>query len=1302
MLKNIRRLLNETAYKRKKDRKRNLEMDVIRSSEFFDEQWYYNKYPASLYFPGGAVAHYHRYALKKQMAVGPLFDTRAYLLANPDVAGAGHNPLVHFVRHGRREGRGFDASRPLPSLRANAVENATSKITFSIFLAPGDPRHLATTLDSLSILPSEALEIIHCFDGQAARDVKNRLAGPGGGGISIVQIAPGDMAVFLRAAIAAAHNDFVILLEPGDVVTPEALYELAQFIISRTCDVVYGDERQQHDGTTELVTLLKPAWSPEMLTAFNYFGRLTAIRRSVALTALPSETAGTAAEWDWYLRVSEGTQAICHLAVTLCDRTAQSAGDARLPKGNERDHASVLREYWHRRGHEARISRASDGTFRAEWPLQKRPLVSIIIPNKNKAALLRVCTDGLFEKTAYDNIEVVIVDNGSTEPETIDLYDSLRLRSCKIIEFNEIFNYSRACNVGAANATGELLLFLNNDIEMVDPEWLDHLVRQALEPGVGIVGAQLLYPDGGIQHAGVALGLFTLAAHVFHRASKSTWGPIGTPDTSRNWMAVTGACQLMRRSVFDLVGGYDEDFLISYSDVVLCIDAVRAGFRTVYAPSAVLVHHEGASRGHTNPTNDQVLFARRLRALGIARDPYFHPRLDTLSFVPRLGAETRPETEPSPIEADVAMLAGPLARPLDLFDDGAVAAAGGVSWEAVLWTFSPAHLQPGAVGGAHILLELIRRRRDLRERFPRALSDGATGRFAAWVRSEGLALLGLGPDKTAWIDAAFASDLGAASRQHLLSNEALRTSHPLFLLPDGRAAACRVLFAAHEAGQLTQEDIWWFLIQNAESSLSALCETWAVIPSWQNEVPDGGTVFGVGKLARWVSDTLGARDSGLYAQDYPAIMSDAAQVRLAYEARSDWVERFPEAMTDAVQARALLQHLTTRASGLTFLPRRWAAERLDGPLVHEIVRPGINVLGHFAYPSGLRISTESLVEGLRENGVSTSLRDVPVSLASDDPIGHRYKGFEIYDTTLIHVQPEPLFERVYEAARLAPRQRAPYKIAYWYWEFDEVPTSWNGSALECDEIWTATNFIAEGMRKRYRQPVNVLPPGIEIAPFDRMPRSVFGLEQDTFVFLFVFHMVSIMDRKNPLALIRAFKLAFPGETKAKLVIKTSFGNRNPENLKLLHEAADDANIDVIDAVYSRDQTLSLMAASDAYVSLHRSEGLGLTMAEAMLLGRPVVATRYSGNVDFMDDGNSLLVDSRIVTLDRDIAPYKAGQRWAEPSIVHAAALMRRLYDNPDFGRSLGARAKSDLETRLNYRVTGDAVARRLAEIRCMP
>ena len=1302
MLDRIRGLFNYRSYKRNNRRKTYLEMDLIRCSEFFDEKWYYDKYPSSLYYPGQAVAHYHRYALTRQMATGPSFDTRAYLSANPDVAVAGHNPLIHFIRHGRQEGRGFDASCPLPNLRNDETEDGKSKVTFSILLAPGNPSRLASTLNSLSVFPSEAFEIVHCLAGQAEHDLKNILIGHSADGMSIVHVDPGDMTGFLRAAIAAAHNDFVILIEPGDVVAPEALSELARCIYLRTCDVVYADERQQPAGAAESVTVLKPAWSPELLTAFDYFGRPTAIRRSIALTALPSETAGAAAEWDWHLRVSERTQAICHLAVTLCDRPARSASDARLPEGNGSDHASVLREYWHRRGHDARISRAPDGTFRAEWPLQKRPLVSIVIPNKNNAALLRVCTDGLLDKTAYGALELIIVDNGSTDSETLALYDDLRLRSAKIVAFDGSFNCSRACNLGAASATGEMLLFLKNDIEIVHADWLDQLVRQALEPGVGIVGAQLLYPDGGIQHAGVALGLFTLAAHVFHRSSKSAWGPIGTPDTSRNWMAVTGACQLMRRSVFHLVGGYNEDFLISYSDVVLCIDAVRAGFRTVYAPSAVLVHHEGADRGHTNPTNDQVLFARHLRALGVARDPYFHPRLDTSSFEPRLAAGTGTETGPSPIEADIAMLAGPAARPLDLFDDGAVAAAGGVSWAAVTWTFSPARLQPGAVGGAHILLELIRRRRDLRERFPRALSEGAAGAFAAWVRSEGLALLGLGPDKAAWIDAAFSSDLGAASRQHLLMNDALQVSQPLFLLPEGRAEACRVLFADCEAGRLTREDIWWFLIQNAESSLSALCETWAVIPSWQTEVPDGGTVFGVGRLARWVGETYGALDPGLYAQDYPAIMSDAAQVRLAYGARSDWAGRFPEAMTDAVQARALIQHLATRASGLTFLPRRWAAERLDGSLAHEIVQPGLNVLGHFAYPSGLRISTESLVAGLRENGISTSLRDVPVSLASDDPIGHRFKGFEVYDTTLIHVQPEPLFGRAYDAARLARRKTPPYTIGYWYWEFDEVPASWNGAALDCDEIWTATNFIAEGMRKRYRQPVHVLPPGIEIAPFDPLPRSAFGIAEDAFVFLFVFHMLSIMDRKNPLALIRAFKLAFPGKTRAKLVIKTSFGNRNPDNLKLLREAADDADVEVIDAVYSRDQTLSLMAASDAYVSLHRSEGLGLTMAEAMLLGRPVVATRYSGNVDFMDDGNSLLVDSRIVTLDRDIAPYKAGQRWAEPSVPHAAELMRRLYDDPAFGKDLGARARSDLEARLNYRVTGEAVARRLGEIRCLP
>lgn len=1282
-------------------RKKAREIEIIDKSDYFDKEWYSNEFPYAIYYPGGIIEHYYRYALIDQMATGPRFDTRAYLLANPDVLASGQNPLFHYIRHGLQEGRGFSASR-LPSSGGDyAGGGKSSKISFSILLAPGDPSFLKVTLDSLSIIPTAAFEIVHCLDEQALRNLKDRLSYPTVDALRIVRVDAHNMAPFLRTAVAAARNDFVILLTPGDAIAPEALYELARFITSRTCDVAYGDERQQHAGVVDLVTVLKPAWSPELLTAYDYFGRLTAIRRSIALAALPSEAAGAAAEWDWHLRVSERTQAICHLAVTLCDRTVRSASDARLPEGHGSDHTSVLQEYWSRRGHDAQISRAPDATFRAAWSLAEHPLVSIIIPNKNKADLLQVCTDGLFDKTAYNSIEVIIVDNGSTETETLDLYEKLRRRSAKIVNFDEEFNYSRACNLGAKTATGELLLFLNNDIEVIDPDWLDHLVRQALEPGVGVVGAKLLYPDGGIQHAGVALGLFTLAAHVFHRASKSAWGPIGTPDTSRNWVAVTGACQMMRRIVFDLVGGYNEEFLISYSDVVLCIDALRSGFRTVYAPSAVLVHHEGASRGHTNPTNDQVLFARHLRALGIARDPYFHPRLDTLSFEPRLGTGTGTETGPSPIETDVAILAGPIARPLDLCDDGAVAAAGGISWEAVIWTFSPARLPPGAAGGTHILLELIRRRRDLRERFPRALSDGAAGDFAAWVRSEGLTLFGLGQDKTAWIDAAFSSDLGASSRQHLLLNEGLQASQPLFLLPEGREAACRVLFTAYEARQLTREDIWWFLIQNAESSLSALCETWAVTPSWQNEVPDGGTVFGIGRLARWVGDTYGIRDPGLYAQDYPAIMSDAAQVRCAYEARSDWAERFPDAMTDAVKARALIQYLTTRASGLPFLPRRWAEERLDGSLADEIVRPGLNILGHFAYPSGLRISTESLVEGLRENGYATSLRDVPVSLESDDPIGHRFKGFEVYDTTLIHVQPEPLFGQVYEAARLARREKPPYTIGYWYWEFDEVPASWSRAALDCDEIWAATNFIAEGMRKRYRQPVHVLPPGIEIAPFERMSRSTFGIEEDAFVFLFVFHMVSIMDRKNPLALIRAFKLAFPGKTRAKLVIKTSFGSRNPDNLNILYKAADDANIKVIDAVYSRDQALSLIAAGDAYVSLHRSEGLGLTMAEAMLLGRPVIATRYSGNVDFMDDSNSLLVDSRIITLDRDIAPYKAGQRWAEPSIIHAAKLMRRLYDDPAFSKDLGARAKSDLETRLNYRVTGDAVARRLCEIRRM-
>src|SRR6185437_7278864 len=207
------------------------------------------------------------------------------------------------------------------------------------------------------------------------------------------------------------------------------------------------------------------------------------------------------------------------------------------------------------------------------WRARGQPTVSIVIPNRNAAAVLGKCVTGLVGQTAYPHREIVIVDNESTDADVLDIYEELQRKGHgRIVPFNRQFNFSAACNVGAAAARGELLLFLNNDIEVIHPEWLDELVRWAVQPDVGIVGAQLLYPDRTIQHAGVVFGL-GLVGHIFARATPETSGIFGSAAEYRNYLAVTGACQMMRRDVFDRLGGYDERFRLSFSDVILCMEA---------------------------------------------------------------------------------------------------------------------------------------------------------------------------------------------------------------------------------------------------------------------------------------------------------------------------------------------------------------------------------------------------------------------------------------------------------------------------------------------------------------------------------------------------------------------------------------------------------------------------------------------------------------------------------------------------------------------------------------------------------
>ncbi len=441
------------------------------------------------------------------------------------------------------------------------------------------------------------------------------------------------------AGLGAATGEFAALLDLPDELAASALYEMGQGLDDPAVrDVLYCDEDRFDPKTAVRLQLqLKPDWSPERLLASNYVGRLSLIRRAMVQDVGGFREAAGAEEWDLLLRLSAAGARVKRVPRCLYHRASRSEHE-RSPEPSE----VPLRDHFGRRGLAAEVTHAS-GHARARWQVSGNPKVSIVIPNRDAAAVFSTCAHGLLEKTGYSNLELVVVDNGSTDPAVIDLYRSLAAGGkTRVVPFDQPFNFSAACNRGAEASLGELLLFLNNDIEVIEPEWLEELVRWAQLPEVGVVGAKLLFPDRTVQHAGVVFGL-GLVGHLFAHGPEGAPTLFGSTESYRNYLAVTGACQMMRRDVFRQLGGFDERFRLVFSDVVFCMKAWRAGYRVVYTPYARLIHHESHTRKRDDSPEDMELLARYLRENAFEEDPYFHPALNPRSAVPAL----RPPLDPT-------------------------------------------------------------------------------------------------------------------------------------------------------------------------------------------------------------------------------------------------------------------------------------------------------------------------------------------------------------------------------------------------------------------------------------------------------------------------------------------------------------------------------------------------------------------------------------------------------------------------------------------------------------------------------
>jgi len=460
------------------------------------------------------------------------------------------------------------------------------------------------------------------------------------------------ISVNTNVAVKAASGDYVVMIDHDDVIPPNALFEVASVIREHPdADLIYSDEDKLNQQGRRCEPLFKPDWSPDLMLCANLITHLSVIRRQLfdEIGFLDPATDG-AQDWDLFLRISRHTSAIYHIPKILYhwrktpDSTAESITNK--PRAQETQRRVITHHLTQLGLNEPIVQHRSSDPIASVYPVVTwRPaadyMVSIIIPTKDKADLLERCLETLFAKTTYPHYEVIIVDTGSVERATQALYAKYGQQIRRVDYEGETFNFSAACNQGAAIAKGNVLLFLNNDTEMLDDNWLTRMLQWFELEGVGIVGPKLVYPTNRIQHSGVIVGMGGIAGHIFIDHVETIISVFGPAGWYRNLLTVTGACLMIRQSIFAKLNGFDESFKLNYSDVDLCIRTHDLGFRIVYTPHVKLLHHESMTHQRVIPRKDFELAAARFKLYLEHGDPYFNPGLSYRNSLPTFAIEDR-------------------------------------------------------------------------------------------------------------------------------------------------------------------------------------------------------------------------------------------------------------------------------------------------------------------------------------------------------------------------------------------------------------------------------------------------------------------------------------------------------------------------------------------------------------------------------------------------------------------------------------------------------------------------------------
>ena len=605
---------------------------------------------------------------RKLLQVRFAFDRDWYLREYPDVAAAGIGPWKHYIDFGRHEGRGINSKSCLigayqewiqkneqitNSIREEierGIANMTHRPVVSVIVPVYDPQPewLIQAIESVlnQIYPNWELCVADdCSTDERIRGILEKYSREDPRISVNFRKTNGDIALASNSALALAKGDFVALLDHDDKLPEHALYWVAEAINRNPeAQLFYSDFDSINENGKRYPGYFKPDFNYELLLAQNCVGHLGVYSREL-ICGMGGFRKGYdgSQDWDLALRVAATIphSQIVHIPKILYHwrnnpRSVSRTSTERCFAAGRRAVADHLQSAG---GGSVQAAPGCQGFNRIKFPLPTTlPLVSIIMCTRDHTSLLRNAIESIDLISTYTNYEIVIIDNGSQDPEAVVYLASLAKRGgLRVIRDDLLYNFSRLNNEGVAQSKGEVVCLLNNDIEVLTPDWLEEMLSFAIKPDVGAVGARLWYPDGTLQHGGVILGFGGIAAHAHLRLPKGYCGYYGRAALQQELSAVTGACLMVRRKVFDEVGGLDEQLAVDFNDIDFCLRLRAAGYRNIWTPFAELIHHESATRGkHDNPEKitrfqQETHFMQMRWGKTVEKDPFYNPNLSTIT-----------------------------------------------------------------------------------------------------------------------------------------------------------------------------------------------------------------------------------------------------------------------------------------------------------------------------------------------------------------------------------------------------------------------------------------------------------------------------------------------------------------------------------------------------------------------------------------------------------------------------------------------------------------------------------------------